>query len=43
MGNEIKDYLKKNLELEWKWYDYKCYLCLVLDGEVISKVKFEMD
>ena len=38
--NPIWDYIKNNLKLKWEWNcDY--YICLVLEGEVISKIRFE--
>ena len=38
--NPIRDYIKDNLKLKWEWNnDY--YICLVLEGEVISKIRFE--
>lgn len=42
---EIKNYLKDHLNIEWKYYgkEYDLYLCLTLDGEVISKVEFARD
>lgn len=38
--NPIREYIKNNLKLKWEWND-GYYLCLVLEGEVISKIKFE--
>lgn len=44
MDDETKNYLKSNLKLQWQ-IDKNCnhYLALILEGETISKVKFEMD
>ena len=41
--NPIRDYIKNNLKLKWdnqQWND-DYYICLVLEGEVISKIRFE--
>lgn len=43
MNQEIKDYISKNLKIDWI-YDEKTenlYLGLILEGKVIDKVKFE--
>lgn len=39
--NPIRKYIKDNLKLKVIWDDCKYYICLVLDGEVISKIRFE--
>lgn len=39
--NPIRDYIKNNLKLKVIWDDSKYYIGLVLEGEVISKIKFE--
>lgn len=43
MNNEIKDYIKKHLKIDWYYDDktQKLYLGLFLEGEMIDKVKFE--
>lgn len=38
---EIKNYIKENLKIEWQWNNFEWYICLILDGEVISKIPFE--
>ena len=38
--NPIRDYIKNNLKLRWEWND-SYYICLVLEGEVISKIRLE--
>lgn len=38
--NPIRDYIKNNLKLKCEWND-GYYICLVLEGEVISKIRFE--
>jgi hypothetical protein len=38
--NPIRDYIKNNLKLKCEWNgDY--YISLVLEGKVISKIRFE--
>lgn len=37
---EIKDYIKNNLEISWDFREGKYYLVLSLEGEKISEVKF---
>ena len=41
---ELENYLKQNLKLQWQM-DKNCnhYLALVLKGETISRVKFDVD
>lgn len=43
--NEIKEYLSKNLKIEWSYdYDrYKNMLVLTLEGDAISEVDFDID
>lgn len=43
MNPEIKDYISKNLKIDWIYDEKseKLYLGLILEGEVIDKVKFE--
>ena len=41
MNQEDKEYLKTNLKIDWYYQNGELYLCLILDGEIISKVKFE--
>ena len=44
--NELKQYLKDNLEIVWRYeYDtnYDFYLAIELEGETISRVEFERD
>lgn len=36
-----KEYLKNNLKLAWNYQGNKLYLTLSLEGEIISKIKFE--
>lgn len=38
---EIRRYLKDNLKLGIIWDDCHYYICLKLDDEIISKIKFE--
>ena len=41
---EIKQYLKENLKIDWKYEGYgKLYVVLTLEGEVISKMPFAQD
>lgn len=41
---EIKNYLKENLEIGWEYGGYgKLYIVLTLEGEVISKMPFAQD
>lgn len=37
---EIKEYLKKNLKLEWDYKKHNYYLTLTLGGEKITEVSF---
>ena len=39
--NDYIDYIKNNLKIDWVHNDDKLYLGLILDGEVIDKVRFE--
>jgi hypothetical protein len=39
--NPIRDYIKNNLKLKCGRGSNDYYICLVLEGEVISKVRFE--
>ena len=42
--DRIKDYLKKNLKLDWQYTkDDKLYIVLELEGEIISKIRFNQD
>ena len=43
MNSEIKDYILKNLKIDWIYDEKteKLYLGLILEGEVIDKVRFE--
>ena len=39
---ELKEYLKNNLSIRWvKKSNEKLYLCLLLEGEEFSNVRFE--
>jgi len=38
MNQEDKEYLKTNLKIDWYYQNDELYLCLILDGEIISKV-----
>lgn len=40
MTQEDKEYLKTHLKIEWQYYKDELYLCLKLEEEVISKIKF---
>ena len=41
---EIKNYLKENLKIDWMYIgDGKLYIVLKLEGEVISKMKFNQE
>ena len=42
---EIKEYLKNNLKIAWDYnYDkYEHLLVLKLEGQIISKIPFELD
>lgn len=41
---EIKEYLKKNLNIQWS-YDYKddLYITLNLEDQTISKIPFDIE
>ena len=41
MTEKDKEYLKNNLRLAWNYQGDTLYLILSLEGEVISKIKFE--
>jgi hypothetical protein len=43
MNEEIKDYIKKNLGIDWKYINGKLYIVLLLDGEIISKIRFTQE
>ena len=43
MNEEIKDYIKKNLDIDWKYINDKLYIVLLLDGEIISKIRFAQE
>ena len=40
---EIKNYLKENLKIDWMYTDNKLYIVLELEGEVISKMRFNQE
>lgn len=41
---EIKQYLKENLKIDWKYEGRdKLYMALILEGDVISKMPFAQD
>lgn len=39
--NDYIDYIKNNLKIDWIYNDDKLYLGLIIEGEVIDKVRFE--
>lgn len=43
MEEKIRQYIKDNLDIDWKEEGDRLYLCLILDGEVISRVRFAQD
>ena len=40
MNEEIKNYLKDNLRIQWHYQADDLYICLVLGNEIISKMPF---
>lgn len=42
--DRLKDYIKNNLKLDWQYTkDDKLYIVLELEGEIISKIRFNQD
>ena len=39
----LKQILKQYLELKWKYFGDDLYLCIMFQGEIITKVKFAQD
>ena len=41
LNTEVKNYLKKNLKIQWYHTGEKLYVALKLENEIISKIPFE--
>lgn len=41
LNTAIRNYLKKNLKIEWTYQGNKLYVALKLENEIISKIPFE--
>lgn len=38
---EVREYIKDNLNIQWRYEGRELFICLVLEGEVVSKIRFE--
>lgn len=43
LKEEIKNYLKENLKMDWMYTGDKLYIALKLENEVISKMRFHQE
>ena len=41
--DEVRDYIKDNLKLDWKYMDGKLYIVLLLEGKIIDKMRFAQE